>query len=262
LERTRAEGADADALETVPGSPSGSERSNSLRSPHRGGKLLSSRDSARLRLISKRLRRDRDHASKLSPVKTRAARRAEKESEKGSSRNGARSGAAPGKTAVLAKREAEEQDDDARNVTSQTPNKPDAKRRSMLASSSDPKSVKRWLDGSARASSAVGRGARGEGKGWDDDDEKDANGVSKKPRRRVVEDVKVALLSANKKRRRAYDELDEEYDRGRVAKHARRREAKQKLAGKAPAFGSKRSAAAGSKRNPFQSKARSKASDA
>jgi hypothetical protein len=77
----------------------------------------------------------------------------------------------------------------------------------------------------------------------------------------VVEDVKDALLSANKKRRRAYDELDEEYDRGRVAKHARRREAKQKLAGKAPAFGSKRSAAAGSKRNPFQSKARSKASD-
>ena len=58
-----------------------------------------------------------------------------------------------------------------------------------------------------------------------------------------------------------YDELDEEYDRGRVAKHARRREAKQKLAGKAPAFGSKLSAAAGSKRNPFQSKARSKASD-
>jgi hypothetical protein len=46
-----------------------------------------------------------------------------------------------------------------------------------------------------------------------------------------------------------------------VAKHARRREAKQKLAGKAPAFGSKRSSAAGSKRNPFQSKARSKASD-
>jgi hypothetical protein len=263
LERTRAEGADADALETVPGSPSGSERSNSLRSPHRGGKLLSSRDSARLRLISKRLRRDRDHASKLSPVKTRAARRAEKESEKGSSRNGGRRDAAPGKTAVLAKREAEEEkENDARNVTSQTPNKPDAKRRSMLASSSDPKSVKRWLAGSARASSAVGRGARGEGRGWDDDEETDANAVSKKTRRRVVEDVKDALLSANKKRRRAYDELDEEYDRGRVAKHARRREAKQKLAGKAPAFGSKRSAAAGSKRNPFQSKARSKASDA
>ena len=90
-ERNRAGGAhaDADALETVPGSPSGSERSNSLRSPHRGGKLLSSRDSARLRLISKRLRRDRDHASKLSPVKTRAARRAERERERASSRNGA-----------------------------------------------------------------------------------------------------------------------------------------------------------------------------
>ena len=196
-------------------------------------------------------------------VREREARRAEKESERASSRNGARRDAAPGKTAVLAKREAEEeQDDDARNVPSQTPNKPDAKRRSMLASSSDPKSVKRWLAGSARASSAVGRGARGEGRGWDDDEETDANAVSKKTRRRVVEDVKDALLSTNQKRRRAYDELDEEYDRGRVAKHARRREAKQKLAGKAPAFGSKRSAAAGSKRNPFQSKARSKASDA
>ena len=268
-ERNRAGGTDADALETVPGSPSGSERSNSLRSPHRGGKLLSSRDSARLRLISKRLRRDRDHASKLSPVKTRAARRAERERERASSRNGGRSaGGAPGKTAVLAEGEAEDDDDDARNVSSETPNRPDAKRRATLASSSDPKSVKRWLDGSARASSAVGRGARGEGGGWDDDDErgeeKGANAVPKKtPRQKNkrVEDSKDALLSTNKKRRRAYDELDEEYDRGRVAKHARRREAKQKLAGKALAFGSKRSAAAGSKRNPFQSKARSKASD-
>ena len=56
------------------------------------------------------------------------------------------------------------------------------------------------------------------------------------------------------------DELDEEYDRGRVSKHARRREAKNKNAGKARTFGSS-AAGAGSIRNPFQSKARSKASD-
>ena len=262
-ERSRAAGSDAEALETLPGSPSGSERSNSLRSPHRGGKLLSSRDSARLRLISKRLRRDRDNKSSgLSPVKTRAARRAEK--ERASSRNGGRAeGRYEGTTTVQKAvrkeadppppRETDRDEDERRRPVSGKPKRPDA-------SSSDSKSVKRWLNGSTRASNAVGRGARGGdggGGGWDDEEAKETNGAAVPKRRRVVEDPRDALASA--KRRRAYDELDEEYDRGRVSKHARRREAKQKAAGKARVFSSS-AAGAGSRRNPFQSKARSKAS--
>ena len=256
-ERSRAAGSDAEALETLPGSPSGSERSNSLRSPHRGGKLLSSRDSARLRLISKRLRRDRDNKSSgLSPVKTRAARRAEK--ERASSRNERPRGTSDGKTAVLAAKEnanAADANADGLATVSETFAERRERRRDV-SDTSDPKSVKRWLSGSARASNTVGRGARGgDGGGWDDERESKENAVPR--RRRVVEDPKAALSS---KRRRAYDELDEEYDRGRVSKHARRREAKNKNAGKARTFGSS-AAGAGSIRNPFQSKARSKASD-
>ena len=247
-ERGRTGGSDAETLETLPGSPSGSERSNSLRSPRRGGKLLSSRDSARLRLISKRLRRDRDTASRPSPVKTRAARRAEK--ERASSRHGGRSSGDEGEPTVparLAPVPPRETDDDDAGRVSRKPKRFDA-------SSSDSKSVERWLDGSARASNAVGGGARGGG-GWDDEEAKETKANAVPKRRRTVEDPKGALAST--KRRRAYDELDEEYDRGRVSKHVRRREAKQKAAGKAPAFGS---SAAGSRRNPFQSKARSRAS--
>ena len=259
-ERSRATGADAEALETLetlPGSPSGSERSNSAFSPRRGGKLLSSRDSARLRLISKRLRRDRDNAAGLSPVKTRAARRAEK--ERASSRNERPPRESPrdgGKTAVFAANDVNANDANA-NANERTVSETfTERRRDASDTTSDPKSVKRWLSGSARASNTVGRGARGgDGGGWDDERESKENAVPR--RRRVVEDPKAALSS---KRRRAYDELDEEYDRGRVSKHARRREAKNKNAGKARTFGSS-AAGAGSIRNPFQSKARSKASD-
>ena len=259
-ERSRATGADAETLETLetlPGSPSGSERSNSAFSPRRGGKLLSSRDSARLRLISKRLRRDRDNAAGLSPVKTRAARRAEK--ERASSRNERPPRESPrdgGKTAVFAANDVNANDANA-NANERTVSETfTERRRDASDTTSDPKSVKRWLSGSARASNTVGRGARGgDGGGWDDERESKENAVPR--RRRVVEDPKAALSS---KRRRAYDELDEEYDRGRVSKHARRREAKNKNAGKARTFGSS-AAGAGSIRNPFQSKARSKASD-
>ena len=259
-ERSRATGADAETLETLetlPGSPSGSERSNSAFSPRRGGKLLSSRDSARLRLISKRLRRDRDNAAGLSPVKTRAARRAEK--ERASSRNERPPRESPrdgGKTAVFAANDVNANDVNA-NANERTVSETfTERRRDASDTTSDPKSVKRWLSGSARASNTVGRGARGgDGGGWDDERESKENAVPR--RRRVVEDPKAALSS---KRRRAYDELDEEYDRGRVSKHARRREAKNKNAGKARTFGSS-AAGAGSIRNPFQSKARSKASD-
>ena len=259
-ERSRATGADAEALETLetlPGSPSGSERSNSAFSPRRGGKLLSSRDSARLRLISKRLRRDRDNAAGLSPVKTRAARRAEK--ERASSRNERPPRESPrdgGKTAVFAANDVNANDANA-NANERTVSETfTERRRDASDTTSDPKSVKRWLSGSARASNTVGRGARGgDGGGWDDERESKENAVPR--RRRVVEDPKAALSS---KRRRAYDELDEEYDRGRVSKHARRREAKNKNAGKARTFSSS-AAGAGSIRNPFQSKARSKASD-
>ena len=259
-ERSRATGADAETLETLetlPGSPSGSERSNSAFSPRRGGKLLSSRDSARLRLISKRLRRDRDNAAGLSPVKTRAARRAEK--QRASSRNQRPPRDRPrdgGKTAVFAANDVNANDANA-NANERTVSETfTERRRDASDTTSDPKSVKRWLSGSARASNTVGRGARGgDGGGWDDERESKENAVPR--RRRVVEDPKAALSS---KRRRAYDELDEEYDRGRVSKHARRREAKNKNAGKARTFGSS-AAGAGSIRNPFQSKARSKASD-
>ena len=260
-ERSRATGADAETLETLetlPGSPSGSERSNSAFSPRRGGKLLSSRDSARLRLISKRLRRDRDNAAGLSPVKTRAARRAEK--ERASSRNERPPRESPrdgGKTAVFAANDVNDANDVNANANERTVSETfTERRRDASDTTSDPKSVKRWLSGSARASNTVGRGARGgDGGGWDDERESKENAVPR--RRRVVEDPKAALSS---KRRRAYDELDEEYDRGRVSKHARRREAKNKNAGKARTFGSS-AAGAGSIRNPFQSKARSKASD-
>ena len=266
-ERIRAAGADAEALETLPGSPSDSERSNgAARSPRRGGKLLSSRDSARLRLISKRLRRDRDNAAGLSPVKTRAARRAEK--ERASSRNERPRGTSDGKTAVLAASEnanAADANADGLATVSETFAERRERRRDV-SDTSDPKSVKRWLSGSARASNTVGRGARGgDGGGWDDEREHERprearvrskeNAVPK--RRRVVEDPKASLSS---KRRRAYDEIDEEYDRGRVSKHARRREAKHKAAGKARVFGSNNAGEEVSRRNPFQSKARSKAS--
>ncbi len=266
-ERIRAAGADAEALETLPGSPSDSERSNgAARSPRRGGKLLSSRDSARLRLISKRLRRDRDNKAGLSPVKTRAARRAEK--ERASSRNERPRETSDGKTAVLAANEnADAADANADGLATVSETFAERReRRRDVSDTSDPKSVKRWLSGSARASNTVGRGARGgDGGGWDDEREherpREARSQSKEnavpKRRRVVEDPKASLSS---KRRRAYDEIDEEYDRGRVSKHARRREAKHKAAGKARVFGSNNAGEEVSRRNPFQSKARSKAS--
>ena len=162
-ERSRATGADAETLETLetlPGSPSGSERSNSAFSPRRGGKLLSSRDSARLRLISKRLRRDRDNAAGLSPVKTRAARRAEK--ERASSRNERPPRESPrdgGKTAVFAANDVNANDVNA-NANERTVSETfTERRRDASDTTSDPKSVKRWLSGSARASNTVGRGA-------------------------------------------------------------------------------------------------------
>ena len=93
----------------------------------------------------------------------------------------------------------------------------------------------------------------------DDDDDAEGGAPGRERGSRPVASPrrKAPLLdeaTPGKKRRRAYDEVDEEYDRGRVSKHARR---------KAEGGGVRRSgeAKAASKRaaNPFQAAARRKA---
>ena len=85
--------------------------------------------------------------------------------------------------------------------------------------------MKQWLNRSARASNVVGRGGGG---GWEDAD--DAPGdVKSITRDKGKTNARASSKTPEKagrggfKRRRAYDDLDEEYDRGKVSKHARRK---------------------------------------
>lgn len=194
----------------TPGSPSTSEH-GSLKSPtHRGGKLLSSRDSARLRLMSKRMKR-----KIASPVKTRAARRAEKSAEK---------------TVDMAEKEVKGFVPVKKRASVVQPRQP-----------SDTKSVKKWLNREARNANVVGRGDKS---GWDEDED------DKKNTKR--HDAKENPGRDSFKRRRIYDDVDEEYDRGKISKHARRKEKNEK------GFGKSKPKSNSSKRNPFQSKSVSK----
>ena len=243
--------------EDPPTSPTGSERSlSSFKSPSRhGGKLLSSRDSARLRLMSKRLMLRAEAAAassagrrgdgKTSPMKTRAARRAS---------------AAAAASASAAKSTKPRRTDSVETPTPPRLEDASMPRRKASSTSSAPpedgKAVKQWLNRSARASNVVGRGGGG---GWDDAD--DAPGDVKSMKRdkgktnaRASSKIPDKAGRGGFKRRRAYDDLDEEYDRGKLSKHARRK-------AEGTRGGSKKSAprsAGGAARNPFQSAAKLK----
>ena len=105
------------------------------------------------------------------------------------------------------------------------------------------KDIRRWLNKEARASNVVGRGgrstARGAADAWDDDEAREnaapRNGAGgekapprfeKKDRRDSAEardDARGKTGKKGFKRRRDYDDLDEDYDRGRLSKHQRRK---------------------------------------
>jgi hypothetical protein len=253
----------------LPSSPTGSDRSlSAMRSPR--GKLLSSRDSARLRLAKNKLHLAKQRTFLTSPVKTRAAKKAEaREATRAEAttprRRGDEAARARGEKASTgiaeASFEGEANTQPAREANKQ-PAREANKQPSREAnkqpsrSTSAGKDARRWLNREAREANVVGRGG-GRG-GWDDDDA-EGGGAPGRERgsRPVAAPRRKALLdeaTPGKKRRRAYDEMDEEYDRGRVSKHARR---------KAEGGGVRRSgeAKAASKRaaNPFQAAARRKA---
>lgn len=241
--------------EDAPTSPTGSERSlGSFKSPLRhGGKLLSSRDSARLRLMSKRLMLRAEAAAssagrrgdgKTSPMKTRAARRAAAASASASV-----SAASASAKSTKPRRTDSVEDPPPTRLGDESP-----PRRKAASSSSAPpadgKAVKQWLNRSARASNVVGRGGGG---GWDDADDAAGDVKPREAKPRASSKTQEKAGRGGFKRRRAYDDLDAEYDRGKVSKHARR---KAEGGG-----GSKRSAprsAGGAARNPFQSAAKLK----
>ena len=136
------------------------------------------------------------------------------------------------------------------------------------------KSVKQWLNRAARASNVVGRGGDAgawdaEGGGSPDENERpkppgERGGGGGRARGGDDFDVDVDFDDARKtkqkpgrgifKRARAYDDLDEEYDRGKTSKHQRRK-AEGRIGGKTGRVGgggSSRSA------NPFATAARLK----
>ena len=237
--------------EDPPTSPTGSERSlSSFKSPSRhGGKLLSSRDSARLRLMSKRLMLRAEAAAasaagrrgdgKTSPMKTRAARRASAD---------AAASASAAKSTKPRRTDSVETPTPPRLEDASTP-----RRKASSTSSAPPedgKAVKQWLNRSARASNVVGRGGGG---GWDDADDVKSRDKGK-TNARASSKIPDKAGRGGFKRRRAYDDLDEEYDRGKLSKHARRK-------AEGTRGGSKKSAprsAGGAARNPFQSAAKLK----
>ena len=241
----------------LPSSPTGSDRSlSAMRSPR--GKLLSSRDSARLRLAKNKLHLAKQRTFLTSPVKTRAAKKAEKAREATRAEATARR-ARRGDEAARARGEKASTEIAEASFEREANKQPAREANEQPArSTSAGKDARRWLNREAREANVVGRGG-GRG-GWDDDD--DAEGGAAPGRERGSRPVasprrKAPLLdeaTPGKKRRRAYDEVDEEYDRGRVPKHARR---------KAEGGGVRRSgeAKAASKRaaNPFQAAARRKA---
>jgi hypothetical protein len=238
----------ADLLEDVPDSkrtPQASDQSdarvrvNSVKSPRRGGALLSSRDSARLRLVllcSERLARRRARRRDATVSGEKRLERFRNVS------NAKEAFGMDGPSSFPAHESREETHRAEERAT-----------RGASAVPGDAGSVKRWLRGSARAANVVGRG-EGNGRGWDDLEDV---GAREKTERRASGDARrrvhpgVTLQPGSK--RRAYDDLDEAYDRGKVSKGARRKEKKTD----GLVFGSGGKEPGGKKKNPFQSKAKS-----
>ena len=83
--------------------------------------------------------------------------------------------------------------------------------------------------------------------GWEDDDERPTNGFHPSSEKKLVRRTTVdddAANNAAKRERREYDEFDEDYDRGKIAKHRRKSD---KVSVKAPPLPKLRGY-----RNPFQ----------
>ena len=225
------------------------ERHVGLRSPvgSRGGKLLSSRDSARLRLFSSKMKRTRGSregrfGAPVSPVKTRAARLAEQEGTVES---------VPSR-AVIDDLVPSASDDAQHASTTSRPGLLKKGGTQNPPPSLDAKSVKKWLNREARDANVVGRGG---GRGWDDTvlDGQDVLRGAKKEKSKSHAKEPSAPGRDEFSRKRSYDDADEEYDRGKVSKHARRKEDKKTPKRKPPG-----SSSSSKKRNPFQSKAKSK----
>ena len=118
------------------------------------------------------------------------------------------------------------------------------------------KDIRRWLNKEARVANVVGKGGRRSKlndkqvvSAWDEDDEREnaspANGEKEKPPPRPkFEDKKrkkdvSAPGKKGFKRQRTYDDLDEDYDRGRLSKHQRRKAEGRAKSGPGPKGGLK-----------------------
>ena len=264
---------------------------SALKSPdrRRHGKLHSARDASRLSLMHRRMQVQMGMGGaggQLSPVKTRASRqlaalggspkqqkhttssgpsaeaaglgsKAEAAGASGSKAlsAGAAGGKATGKKAAASAAAAAAAEGGGKEGSSV----PDEH---IVGSVGGGKAVKQWLNRSARAANVVGRGAgAGGGGGWDDAPvdgdapkpaaRKGAGGAGGGGRGKKGDAVGGKEGRGAFKRRREYDDLDEDYDRGRISKHARRK-AEGGKSTPSKGFGG------GKSRNPFQSAAKLK----
>lgn len=117
------------------------------------------------------------------------------------------------------------------------------------------KDIRRWLNKEARVANVVGKGGRRSKlddkqvvSAWDEDVERNenaspANGEKEKPPRRFQDKKRKKDVSApgkkGFKRQRTYDDLDEDYDRGRLSKHQRRKAEGRAKSGPGPKGGLK-----------------------
>lgn len=244
--------------------------SSSVGKSPRRGKFISAKDSSRLLLMRRRLQIEMtmEQLDMLthSPVKTRAARRAHRAALGSPWRerthiegdNAAVGDSLPATSGPAAKAGATAHD----NPISPTVGAKKGRDRSESggeAQGGDGKAAKQWLNRSARLANIVGRGRDG---GWDDSAEGSEPRKERSTPKGAYKTGKGAKGADEEKpgwrgfkRRREYDDLDEDYDRGRVSKHQRRK-AEGKAGGKSPKRASL--GGMGKSRNPFQSAAKLK----